>query len=452
MSSIEAPQRAASAEREVQLSPEQALQLAIERHRAGQLDEAEMVYQALLDRWPEHPELLNHMGMLQCQRDNHPRALALLQRAVELEPGAPGTWNNLGNVLLRTQQCDEAERAFRRSIAIEDNPQARSNLGRVLRRRKCWREGEAECLRAIELAPDFADAWHNLALLLIGSGRIDEGVRAATKALTLMPAYQRRRDSYTRALVMLGEFDQAAAIFREWLAEEPDNPYVRHHLAACGSGAAPARASDAYVEQVFDNFASRFDAKLAYLEYRAPEFVAEALRQMLPAPAAQFDIADLGCGTGLCGPLVRPWARHLSGCDLSAAMLERARQRGCYDAAEKAELVAYLRAHPQAFDVVISADTLCYFGDLGPVADAARQALRAGGHLVFTVEALEPSDAAGYRLRPNGRYAHAPAYLNSVLADARLQPKQVVARVLRQEGGEPVAGWLVAANCDGGTR
>ena len=116
------------------------------------------------------------------------------------------------------------------------------------------------------------------------------------------------------------------AFYRDWLAREPGNPYAQHHLAA-SLGEPPERASDAYVEQVFDKFAANFDSHLATLQYRAPELVAEALRASLPAPAAQYDIADLGCGTGLCGPLLRPWARSLVGCDLSAAMLERAAPR-----------------------------------------------------------------------------------------------------------------------------
>jgi predicted TPR repeat methyltransferase len=236
-------------------------------------------------------------------------------------------------------------------------------------------------------------------------------------------------------------------MYREWLADEPDNAYVRHHLAACVGEGAPERASDAYIEQTFDGFAPRFDAKLASLGYRAPELVAAALAAAAP-PARQFDIADLGCGTGLCGPLVAPWARHLSGCDLSAPMLERAQGRDVYNQLEKSELVAYLDAHPAAFDVVISADTLCYFGVLDRVAGAARRALREGGLLVFTVEALQDDDGADHRLLLHGRYAHGRAYLCSVLDAAGLPRQRIVAEVLRSEGGLPVHGWLVSASLD----
>jgi predicted TPR repeat methyltransferase len=199
------------------------------------------------------------------------------------------------------------------------------------------------------------------------------------------------------------------------------------------------------VEQAFDEFAASFDAKLASLDYRAPRLVADALAATLPPPARRLDIADLGCGTGLCGPLVAPWARRLAGCDLSAAMLELAQRRAVYDVLEKAELLAYLDAHPADFDVVISADTLCYFGALDGVARAAQRALRDGGVLVFTVEALADDDGADYRLLPHGRYAHARAHLRSVLDGAGLQQQRIAAGVLRSEGGLPVSGWVVSA-------
>jgi predicted TPR repeat methyltransferase len=432
-------------DRELTLTPEQALQLAIERHRLGQLDDAEAIYAVLLERWPDHADVLNHMGVLRQQRGLHDEALALLSRAIEITPNAPGTWNNLGTVLLRLDRIDEAERALRRSIELADSPEAQANLGRVLCRGRRWHEAEAACRRAIELAPEFSDGWHQLSLVLLGQSRVPAGIQAANRALLLLPPHQRRRDTYARALVLAGEVEQAAAIFRQWLAEEPDNAYVQHHYAACSGERTPQRASDAYVERVFDNFADSFDVKLARLHYRAPELVAAALRTLLPAPARQFDIVDLGCGTGLCGPLLAPWARRLTGCDLSGAMLERAQQRGTYAELQKLELVQYLQAHPDAYDIVVSADTLCYFGELGEALRAVHRGLRAQGRLVFTVEALAGDAAVGYRLMASGRYAHGRAYLEAALEGAGLSEPRIDAAVLREEAGVAVDGWVVTA-------
>ena len=140
----------------------------------------------------------------------------------------------------------------------------------------------------------------------------------------------------------------------------------------------PPRASDAYVETTFDGFAASFDAKLTRLGYRAPGLVADAVRLACGAEARGLRILDAGCGTGLCGPEVRPMAEKLVGVDLSGGMLEKAALTGAYDVLERAELTAYLAAHPGAFDVVLSADTLCYFGALEAFAEAALRRARAG--------------------------------------------------------------------------
>ena len=66
----------------------------------------------------------------------------------------------------------------------------------------------------------------------------------------------------------------------------------------------------------------------------------------------------------------------------------------------------------QEYDLIISADTLCYFGELTEVAAAACGALRPGGYLAFTVEALDEAQASvGHLLAGHGRYAHARGYL-----------------------------------------
>ena len=429
------------------MSSDEALRHAIARHRQGDLDVAERIYAELLRREPRRADALNFMGMLQYQRGEHERALELLKRASQVAPRQATVWNNLGNVLTGLNRPAEAEKAFRRSLALVESPEALTNIARLQRRRQEWARSEQSCRRAIALSAECGEAWHYLSLALLGQGRAEEAFAAAVRAELLLPPQSRRRETYGRALSAAGEKERAVAFYRDWLAKEPDNPYVRHHLAA-SLGELPERASDAYVEQVFDQFAANFDTQLATLKYCAPELVAEALRVALPAAAGRFDIADLGCGTGLCGPLLRPWARTLVGCDLSAAMLERAAPRRAYDQLLKAELVQFLLERPGAFDLLVSADTLIYFGELAPVFAAARAALRAGGTLVFTLEALADDDTHAYRLTESGRYAHTRAGVATRLVAAGFAEPVIAPVTPRVEGGKAVQGWLLTVRRD----
>jgi predicted TPR repeat methyltransferase len=425
-----------------------ALAEALRLLRAEQLTQAEALYKTILAYHPQQPDALQFLGVLRHLQGRSDESLALIQQAIEIAPQAPGIWNNLGNVFLEGGQIDEATAAYERSIAFAPGaPQAHNNLATIYRRQLRWLEAEAACRLAIAADADMADAWYNLSLILLGQGRVPEGLQANGHATLLWPRHLVQRDQILRALVLLGHLDQAAELYREWLAEDPDNPVVQHQLAACLQGdATPTRASDAYVETLFDGFAASFDAKLAKLHYRAPDLVTQALRIVAGEPQGALSMVDLGCGTGLCGPLVRPWANHLAGCDLSVGMLRQARLRQVYDVLHKAELVYYLETQPGHFDALICADTLCYFGDLQPVMQAARRSLQPGGHFIFTVEALTESNSvypAGYKLQASGRYVHTLIHVRDCALSAGLQLACAQKEMLRDEAGQPVPGWLV---------
>jgi len=428
------------------LAQQQMLQRAVLLLRDKKLDDAEPVLLSVLQRWPGQPDALHFLGVLEHTRGHSEAALTLIHQAILGLPGQAGPLNNLGNVLVETQRFDAAVDAYRSCLALKpDNIDALNNLATMLRKRGEHAESEALCRKALEVNPEFAQAWYNLSLTLLEQGRVDEGLTAHSRAIVLWPRHLQARNAVPKALVHLGRLEEAARLYREWLATDPDNPVIKHHLAACSGGAVPERASDAYVERTFDAFAATFDANLSALGYRAPQLVAELLRELLPPPARQFDIHDLGCGTGLCGPMVRDWARDLSGCDLSQGMLDKAERRHVYDDLHHAELVAHMRAHPARWDALICADTLCYFGELGEALQAATQALRPAGHLVFTVEAWQTGDGQPYHLQPHGRYAHQRDYVSAALAAAGLQELVLRQEQLRSEAGKPVVGWLVAA-------
>lgn len=426
-----------------------ALAAAIELLRSERLPEAEAALEALLACWPQQPDALHYLGVLRHAQGRADDAVTLVRQSLAVAPGNVGAWNNLGNILLLAQRFDEAAEAYEASVdAAQGTPEASralDNLAVLYRRQGQAAAAERVARRAIELNPDDGDAWYRLSQSLLDQGQVREGLLANSRAVALWPRHQQARSDVLRALVLLGERQRAAALYREWLDEEPDNPVVQHLLAASSGESTPERASDAYVEQVFDSFAASFDAKLESLNYRAPSLVAQALREAVGEPAGDLQIGDLGCGTGLCGPLLRPFAARLAGCDLSVGMLRQAQARRSYDQLHKAELGHYLRTQPDQFDVLVSADTLIYFGDLHAVMRDAHTALRAGGWLIFTVEALAENDPAPLQLQPHGRYAHRRSHVEQALAAAGLAPDAITAETLRTEGGKPVGGWLVRA-------
>jgi predicted TPR repeat methyltransferase len=424
----------------------EAMALAIRCQKNGHLDAAAGIYRAILEQVPDQADAMHYAGVIAHQQGRNRDAAALIEESLLLAPEQADWHSNHGIVLKSMGRLDESVVAFRQAIALDpSHVNAYNNLGVLLRAKGETNDAEAAYRTAIAIDPEHKDVHHNLGILLYGQRRMKEAVASFCRVITLDPRHAQALRLLVLCHCTIGEFDRAVEICERWVREEPDSPLARHTLAACSGRDVPSRASDAYIEAVFDGFAASFDVKLAKLMYRAPDLVAAMLADSGVERAQALDVLDAGCGTGLCGPLLADYAARLVGVDLSARMLDQARDRDVYDELVKGELTEFLRSCADSFDVIVSADTLVYFGALEEVIAAAAGALRPDGYFVFTVEELVgAADNAEYCLKPHGRYNHARAYVERLLASAGL--RAVIARAeLRLEAGVPVEGLVVRA-------
>ncbi len=423
----------------------QALEMAVRLHRNDQLAQAEEIYVDILTHLPDEPDALNFLGVLRFEQGRLDEALHFIARSVQIRPEAAGAWLNLSNVLLESGEFDEAAKVLDRVVALDPGHiDAYNNLGVLHGRRKDWAAAE-KCFRlALERSPDHVFTLYNLGNLCFQTGRNREAIEFCTAAMGMDPSNSHSREVLCAALIADGQIDRGKQLLNDWLAAQPDNPRALHQLASAGFAEAPPRASDLYVQQTFDSFAASFDAKLASLGYNAPRFVAEALNELGPRLPRGGVVLDAGCGTGLCVDFLRPLAQRLEGVDLSGGMLSRARSRGGYDALHQAELTAFLHASLDRYDIVASADTLNYFGDLEPVFGGVRRSMRAGGVFAATLEALD-GEGVDHQLTLSGRYAHSAVYLERLLQQSGMQLVNLTRQVLRREAGRDVQGWVFSA-------
>jgi predicted TPR repeat methyltransferase len=433
----------------VVLAVDEALVFALQLHLEGSLDAAETLYRHVIAAVPDNLNALHYMGVLCHQQNRHAEAAELIERIIGFDPQNADAHNNLGNVLEGLGKFSEAEVCYRKAIALQPNHDpACNNLGVVLMAQRKVAEAINAYRQAVARAPDSADYRYNMGNALRKSGEIDEAVDAYQEAVSLNSDHNGARQGLARALLQAGRRDEAAGVFEEWLRKEPGNPVILYLQAACLGRGVPDRAPDAYVQQIFDDLADSFDAHLVKnLDYRAPALIIDALASVLPPPDATLDILDAGCGTGLCGPLLRPYARRLIGVDLSAKMIAKAVGRKTYDDLVKYELTEYLNCQNETYDVIASADTLCYFGKLEPVFQAAAHALKPGGILTFTLEGAG-DEGPDSRLNSHGRYAHSRSYVKGAIGAAGLDVHSISSVVLRNEGKQAVAGHLVIAGKD----
>ena len=76
----------------MKLTIDEALQKGIAAHKAGQLQEADRYYTAILGAWPKHPDANHNMGLLAISLGKIELALSFLKAALEANPSVDQYW------------------------------------------------------------------------------------------------------------------------------------------------------------------------------------------------------------------------------------------------------------------------------------------------------------------------------------------------------------------------
>lgn len=409
---------------------------------AGRLAEAGALYEQARALAPDNPGIMHALGYVRWRSGALAAAESLIAAAIARDPAQAAWHDHHGLVLAALGRFAGGEAAHRRALALAPHSAAaHNNLAGLLRA-----SGRApEALEAVDqaLACDAGrPAFHlNRGEILVALERPREAAESFTAALNLQPDYADAFFALGELWQRLGNHDGARFALRWYLALDPaDRRGAQAVLALIDPAATPPGLPPDYVRNLFDGVAGRFDAILVgTLRYRAPEILRDAVASVAP-DCPPCDVLDLGCGTGLVGVAFKSLARRLVGVDLAPAMIEQARARAIYDALVLADVVAALRQMPAEFDLILAADVFIYIGDLAPVLNAIHASLRPGGLAAFT---LETASGRPYRLTRGRRFAHDPAHVAGLARAAGFTPMLEAPATLRFEVGEAVAGAAV---------
>ena len=237
----------------------------------------------------------------------------------------------------------------------------------------------------------------------------------------------------------LGQMEDAAAAWSHCVTLAPGDALgAGLKRAALSLELRPDHPPEAYVRELFDEYATRFETELTQkLHYNTPKHLADLL-----APLAQHHhrVLDLGCGTGLMGVELQGRFDELYGVDLSRNMVQQARSKNLYTRLTVGDVTAFLTSQDQPYDLIIAADVFVYVGALDEVFAQAARLLSPQGLFVASVEKAEE----GFCLQPSLRYAHSLSYLDSLATRHGLVRIAHQERPLRMDRGVPIIGHLTA--------
>ncbi|MGA2230256.1 MAG: tetratricopeptide repeat protein [Tepidisphaeraceae bacterium] len=211
------------------MTPDQAVNLALEHFRAGQPQHAEAILRQVLMQYPTHAGTLRLLGLLAHQTGHHAAAIQLLSTAIAADPKDSDSAINLGAALAAIGRLDEAIAAYNGALALRpDSIEAFSNLGDALYRKGNWDGVISACQRALSLRPDIPEAACNLGAALLNKRQYADAVAWLRRAVELRPNYFQALNNLGNALAAQRDWPAAISAYRQAIAFAPN--YAQTHV------------------------------------------------------------------------------------------------------------------------------------------------------------------------------------------------------------------------------
>lgn len=232
--------------------------------RLGRFDEAELQIEAALGIFPKFERAYEAKGDLLVAKGDLADAVEALEEVLRLDPTRQQTRLKLGRLFLRMGYVDkarrlrgeflkggadnpeivratnlekeqkfaEAEQVYRQILSRHpDNVTAMRLWARLGIRQKRYEDAEILLARAVEVAPDFNQAWADLVTVQYEQQKLDEAAESARRLIKLDPGVPNGYLLLASAQASAGHHDEALRAFDDALAVAP-----KHVGALCGKG------------------------------------------------------------------------------------------------------------------------------------------------------------------------------------------------------------------------
>jgi protein O-GlcNAc transferase len=211
----------------------EAFQQALAAFQAGNVENAENLFKAVLRQQPRNVGALNLLGIVLTRVGKFAEAETYLRRAMQEQGGSDVTLHNYALVLKALNRPAEAVQRFTQALALNpSSAETWNGRGKVYCDLQRFAEAKADFARAIQLDPSNAEAYFNEGKSLIALGCLEEAVAAFDRGLFLRPGAADAWFAHGNALRELGRYDNALNSYDRALALEPNFVFALNNRGA----------------------------------------------------------------------------------------------------------------------------------------------------------------------------------------------------------------------------
>ena len=268
----------------MELTIETTLQQGIAAHNAGNLQEAERAYRAILQSQPEHPDANHNLGVIAISANQIEAALRLFKTALDANPNIEQFWMSYIDALVQNKQLEDAKRAIKKGKkrginakklqALLSRPKGKIDtktpsqeqldtlsglyqtgrfadaeklansitekfpthqyswnlLGAIFGQTSRYSEALVANQKALALSPKDARAHYNLGITLKSLGRLAECESSFKRAITLDPNFIDAHNNLSVILQELGKLEEAEATCKQAIEMNPDFVEAHYNL------------------------------------------------------------------------------------------------------------------------------------------------------------------------------------------------------------------------------
>ena len=198
---------------------------ALKLHQKGQIAQAQIIYEEILNIQPMHIDSLQLMGAIAYQTKNYQHALEMIGRAIIIIPNNATLYSNQGIMLKDIYQLEAAMANFDNAIALQpEYSEVYNNRGNTLRILKQFKGALDSYDKAITLKPDYPEAYNNRGIALKEVKQLENALASYNFAIILRPAFPEAYNNCGNILQNLEQFEAALASYDNAISFKPDYP------------------------------------------------------------------------------------------------------------------------------------------------------------------------------------------------------------------------------------